>query len=236
VFEDDRPERISGFVSENVPLELVVALDISDSVKPELPLLKAAAVEFLAAIPATDFVTVLAFNNNVFPLTVRQTDPAERVKALDRLESWGGTYLYDTMMQGVDLLDQRPGRKVFMVFTDGEDQGSQALLNNVQARLRGSEAIVYMVGAGRSMADDGLRRDMRELSEPTGGRAIFIDKIDKLRDVFRQLIQELSTQYLLSYVPSNASQDDTWRRIRVTVDGFKDVRAREGYRSSAPAK
>jgi Ca-activated chloride channel family protein len=236
VFEDDRPERIVEFASENVPLELVVALDISDSVKPELSLLKAAAAEFLTAIPATDFVTVIAFNNTIFPLTVRQANPVERVKALEGLEAWGRTSLYDAMLHGVDVLSQHPGRKVLMVFTDGEDQGSQALFTTVQTRLRSSEAVVYMVGVGRAMADDTLRKDMRHLSEPTGGRAIFSDKMDKLRDIFRQLVQELSTQYLLSYVPSNSKQDDTWRRIRVTVDGHKDVHAREGYRASSAAR
>ena len=84
---------------------------------------------------------------------------------------------------------------MLVVFTDGEDQGSRTTFADAQRRVGETEALVYMVGTGRALDRETFRREMRTLSEPTGGRAIFTDDIEKLRDAFRELVQELSTQY-----------------------------------------
>jgi Ca-activated chloride channel family protein len=72
---------------------------------------------------------------------------------------------------------------------------------------------------------------MERLSDPTGGRAFFTDSIDELHDAFTDLLDELSNQYLLGYESTNSKRDDTWRRIKVDVDGQHDIRARQGYRA-----
>jgi len=90
VFEDDRPQAISHFASEDIPLELIVAIDISGSMTPAMPKLKSAVKEFLGAVPPADQVTLLGFNDNIIALTRKATDPAERVKAVDRLAPWIG--------------------------------------------------------------------------------------------------------------------------------------------------
>jgi Ca-activated chloride channel family protein len=233
IYEDDREERLTGFAAEDVPLELIVAVDVSDSMAADLPQLKTAAAELLGAIPAGTAVTVIAFNHEAFPIAVRQTDPALRLAALDKLKSWGSTALYDTIVLGVNRFGQQQGRKVLVVFTDGEDQGSRATLADAQVQLRDSDAVVYVVGAGRALGSEAFRRGLRVLSEATGGRAIFTDRIDRLREVFRELVEELSAQYLLSYIPTRPDADGTWRRIRVAVKGYDDVRARQGYRAVA---
>jgi VWFA-related protein len=71
------------------------------------------------------------------------------------------------------------------------------------------------------------------LSRPTGGRALFTENVDALRSAFRDLLEELSQQYLLGYPPTNSVRDDTFRRITVNVDGPYHVRARQGYRAAA---
>ena len=126
VSEDDRPQMISHFASEDVPLELIVAVDISGSMTPAMPKLKTAVKEFLGCGAARDQVTLLGFNDTMFRCTRKATDPAERVKAVDRLAPWGSTALYDVIMRGVDMLGRQVGRKALVVFTDGEDQGSHA--------------------------------------------------------------------------------------------------------------
>src|SRR5437762_5038102 len=85
VFEDNHPQAISHFASENVPLELVVAIDISGSMAPSMPKLKPAVKEFLGDVPPQAQVTLLGFNDSIFTLTRKQTDPSERIKAVDRL-------------------------------------------------------------------------------------------------------------------------------------------------------
>lgn len=230
VSEDGRPQAISHFTSEDVPLELVAAVDISGSMAPAMPKLKKAVKEFLGDVPTEDQVTLLGFNDNIFTLTRKATDPADRAKAVDRLAPWGSTALYDVLLRGVEMLGRQTGRKALVVFTDGEDQGSHATIGDVERRLQSSDVTLYMIGQGRGVTMEPLRKIMERLATPTGGRAMFTDSIDELHDAFTELLDELSNQYLLGYAPSNTKRDDRWRRIKVDVDGQRDVRARQGYR------
>ncbi len=233
VFEDNRVQTITHFASEDVPLELLVAIDISGSMSPAMPKLKTAVKEFLSAVPPQDKVTLLGFNDSIFTLTRKATDQAERAKAVDRLAPWGSTALYDVILRGVEMLGRQTGRKALVVFTDGEDQGSHATLNDVERRLQSSDTTLYMIGQGRGVTLESLKRVMERLVLPTGGRALFTDSVDELHAAFGDLLDELSNQYLLGYSSSNDKRDDAWRRIRVDVDGHHDVRARQGYRTTA---
>jgi Ca-activated chloride channel family protein len=233
VLEDGQPQAITHFASEDVPLELVAAVDISGSMGPAMPRVKTAVKGFLADVPPQHQVTLLGFNDNIFTLTRKTTDPAERMKAVDRLAPWGSTALYDALLRGVEILGRQTGRKALVVFSDGEDQGSHATINDVERRLQSSDVTVYMIAQGRGLTMDPLRRLMERVATPTGGRAIFTDSIDELHEAFAELLDELSNQYLLGYQSTNSRRDDAWRRITVDVDGHNDVRARLGYRAIA---
>jgi Ca-activated chloride channel family protein len=119
------------------------------------------------------------------------------------------------------------------VFTDGEDQGSHATIEDVEQRLQSSDVTLYMIGQGRGTSLEPLKKVMRRLSEPTGGRALFTEKIEQLHEVFAELLDELSNQYLLGYVPTNLKRDGALRTIKVQVDGYPGVRARTSYRMTA---
>ena len=230
LFEDNQPQAISHFASEDLPLDLIVAIDISGSMTPSMAKLKTAVKAFLGDVPVQDQVTLLGFNDSIFTLTRKQTNPAERVKAVDRLAPWGSTALYDVILRGVDMLGRQPGRKALIVFTDGEDQGSHATMGDVERRLQSSDVTLYMIGQGRGVTIESLRRIMERLASPTGGRALFTESIDELHGAFGDLLDELSNQYLLGYASNNPKRDDSWRRIRVEVDGHREVRSRQGYR------
>ena len=230
VFEDNRPQEISHFASEDIPLELIVAIDISGSMTPSMTKLKTAVKTFLGDLPPQNQVTLLGFNDTIFTLTRRQTNPAERVKAVDRLAPWGSTALYDVILRGTEMLGRQPGRKALIVFTDGEDQGSHATIGDVERKLQSSDVTLYMIGQGRGVTMEPLKKIMARLATPTGGRALFTESVDELHGAFGDLLDELSNQYLLGYASNSPKRDDAWRRIRVEVDGHKDVRARQGYR------
>jgi Ca-activated chloride channel homolog len=233
VLEDGRPQTITHFASEDVPLELLAAIDISGSMAPSMVKLKSAVKQFLGDVPPQDQVTLLGFNDNIFTLTRKQTDPAERIKAVDRLAPWGSTALYDVLLRGVEMLGRQTGRKALIVFTDGEDQGSHATISDVERRLQSSDVTLYMIGQGRGVTMDSLRRVMERLANPTGGRALFTENADELHSAFADLLDELSNQYLLGYQSTNSKRDDQWRRIKVEVEGHHEVRARQGYRAMA---
>jgi len=200
---------------------------------PAIPKLKKAVKEFLSEVPPQDLVTLLGFNDSIFTLTRKSADQAERAKAVDRLAPWGQTALYDVILRGLEMLGRRTGRKALIVFTDGEDQGSHATLNEVERRLQSSDTTLYMIGQGRGVTLLSLKKIMERLALPTGGRALFTDSIDELHTAFGDLLDELSNQYLLGYSSTNDKRDDAWRRIRVDVDGHYEIRARQGYRLSS---
>ena len=234
VLEDGKPQTITYFASEDVPLELVVAVDISGSMATAMPKLKAAAKAFLGAVPAENRLSLWGFNDNVLALTRRSTDsPEERIKAVDRIASWGATALYDVIARGIDTLGMRTGRKALVVFTDGEDQGSHVTLDQVEQRLQASDVTLYMIGQGRGLSVDRLKKIMERLSMPTGGRVFAMSSIDELSGAFDTLLEELSHQYLIGYPPPGDTRDGKFHEIRVRVDGHKNVRARNGYRFTA---
>ena len=230
VFEDNRIQEISHFASEDIPLELLVAIDISGSMGPSMGKLKAAVKEFLSDVPEQDQVTLLGFNDSIFTLTRKQTNLAERAKAVDRLASWGSTALYDVVLRGVEMLGRQVGRKALVIFTDGEDQGSHATLGDVERKLQSSDVTLYMIGQGRGVTMEPLKKVMERIANPTGGRALFTEAIDELHGAFGELLDELSNQYLIGYASTNPVHDNSWRRIHVEVDGHHEVRARQGYR------
>jgi len=233
VFEDGVPQAVTNFAAEDVPLELISAVDISGSMAPAMPKLKKAVKDFLTALPAKAPVTLLGFNDIIFTLARKTTDPAERVKALDPLSAWGATALYDVIIEGINTLGKQIGRKSLVVLSDGEDQGSHATIDDVERRLESSDVTLYMIGQGRGTSVDRLKKVMERLAAPTGGRAFTTDSIDELHVAFDELLDELSHQYLLGYQPTNKKRDDTWREIKVLVDGHKSIRARQGYRAVA---
>ena len=233
VLEDGHPQTITHFASEDVPLELIAAIDISGSMGPAMPRVKTAVKGFLGDVAPEHQVTLLGFNDNIFTLTRKTTDRAERIKSVDRLAPWGSTALYDVLLRGVEMLGRQTGRKALVVFSDGEDQGSHATINDVERRLQSSDVTLYMIAQGRGVTMEPLRRIMDRLAAPTGGRALFTESMDELHTAFGQLLDELSNQYLLGYQSTNTKRDDAWRKIKVDVDGHSEVRARLGYRALA---
>jgi Ca-activated chloride channel homolog len=233
VREDGVPQRLTAFSGENTPLELVVAVDVSDSMRGAMPTLKAAARAFLSALRPSDQVTLVAFNDNIFTLARRSTDPATRLKAVDHLQPWGGTALYDAILTSLNAVGRQPGRRALVVFTDGEDQNSASSMKRVEARLETSDATIYTIGLGRSVRDHTLAAILDHMADISGGRAFLIDNASELDRVFGSIVEELSNQYLLSYASSNDKRDGTWRTIQVDVTGKQyRVRHRKGYRAA----
>ncbi len=237
VKEDGVLQRITAFAGENIPLEIVVAVDVSQSMTEAMPTLKVAVRTFLEALRPADQVTLLAFNDNIFTPARRSTEPAQRIRAVDRLAPWGGTALFDAMLTALNTVGKQPGRRSIVVFSDGEDQNSVATLKRVESRLETSDATIYTIGLGRSVKDRDLALVMARMSQMSGGRSFLIDDIQQLETVFADIVEELSNQYLISYGSTNDAHDGTWRKIQVelTEKNYR-VRHRQGYRAAGGKK
>lgn len=233
VAEDGRPQEIAHFIGPGSAREVVAAVDMSGSMADAMGGLKEAVKGFLRTLRPEDSSTLIAFNDSLFTLARRETDPAARERAVDRLAPWGGTALYDALLRGMELLSKQKGRKALVVFTDGEDQSSLASVTQVERRLETSDAPVYVIGQGRGTDTPELQRIIRHISGLSGGRSFHTNRQDELEQAFAEIAEELSNQYLLAYDPTNAERDGSWRTITVTVPGYQ-VRARAGYRAVAP--
>ena len=235
LFEDGVPQRITHFSSEGSPLELVIAVDVSESMTPAMPQLKTSVKKFLAALGPSDQVTLTAFNDNLFTLTRRETSAEQRLRAVDRLAPWGGTALYDVIVRGLQLLSNQPGRRVLVVFSDGDDRTSHATIESVEQAVRASDATLFMVALGRGVRNANLKNSIERLVDLSGGRALFVERSDRLDQPFAEILEELANQYLLGYQTTNSKRDGSWREIKLELrKESHSVRARQGYR--APEK
>ncbi|HMC77142.1 MAG TPA: VWA domain-containing protein [Vicinamibacterales bacterium] len=236
VYDENTAQTLTNFAAENIPLELVTAIDVSASMQEALPAVKRRAIDFLAQLRAADQVTVIGFNDTIFTPARRATDQAARARAIGRLAPWGQTALYDAVIHALDLLGRQSGRRALVVFSDGEDQASHASMASVVKRAEASDATIYMIGQGRALQVSALQQLMRQLAAGSGGRAFFSEQEEKLEAIFREILEDLRHQYLLGYsAPDNARGGDL-HRIRVEVPGHDyKVRARQSYRL-APRK
>jgi Ca-activated chloride channel homolog len=233
--ENDVPQTISSLASEDAPLELVLAVDVSGSMGASIEDLKGAVRQFFSQLQPTDRVTLVAFNEEMFVLAKRETDAAARQRAVDALASWGNTSLYDVIVRSLDLLSKQPGRRALVVFSDGEDSSSQTTRAAVDRALKESDATLFTVALGRGREVQTLKDTLEALSEPSGGQLIVADGADDLRRAFDEVLKDLKHQYLLGFQSTNTALDGTWRRLTVEVPGGRyRVRARQGYMAAKP--
>ena len=232
VYEDGQPQELTHFIGEDAERELVVAVDMSGSMGPAMAVCREAVKRFLASLRPIDHVTLLAFNDGVFTVARREATPEARLRAVDRLRSWGSTAFYDAVLKGLALLERNRGRRALVVFTDGEDMVSHATAAEVQSRIEVSATPVYIVAQGRGVREPALKRVLDRVADVSGGRAFYSDRIEQLEGLFAEIREDIASQYLLAYTPADAEADGRWREIRVEVPKEKyAVRARQGYRA-----
>jgi Ca-activated chloride channel family protein len=231
VYDNDRRQTITAFQSENIDLELVSAIDVSSSMKDALPRVKESAKRFLAGLRGGDHVTLLAFNDIVYTLAQRTRDQNTRVMAIDRMRAWGGTALYDVVVDGLKRLERLTGRRSLVLFSDGDDQSSHATLEAAIAHAEGSDATIYAIGQGRAVRTRELQSVLARFATISGGRAFFTEDVSRLDRFFEEILEDLSNQYLISYNYPDAERDGQWHKVRLEVgDGDYEVRVRPGYR------
>jgi Ca-activated chloride channel homolog len=237
VFEDDAPQQVIALASEESPLDLVLAIDISGSMEGALAEVKSAVKQLLSQLRTGDAATLIGFNDNTFLVAEREKDQQAREEAVDLLSAWGGTALYDATVRAVELVGRNPGRKGVVVFSDGDDRHSLTSPETAAARVQGGNAMLYTVGFGAGASVTTLRDRLQHYASATGGRAFFPRQSVELAQVFGHIVAELSNQYVLSYVSTNTRKDGAWRAIRVKVrSGKYEVRARRGYQAHAPQR
>ena len=232
IVEDGVKQDIASMVSEDAPLDLVLAIDVSGSMEHALDDVKVAVKQLLSKLRPGDAATIIGFNDTMFLAAEREKDQKAREEAVDLLTSWGGTALYDATVHAIDLVSRDWGRKGIIIFSDGDDRNSITTRDGATSRVQASDAMLYTIGFGGGANIPSLKLKLENYARATGGRAFFPQRASDLNSVFDEIVAELANQYVLSYASTNQKQDNSWRNIKVKMKNVKyDVRARDGYRS-----
>ena len=239
--EDNREQRIAVFDKESAqPISIALTIDTSLSTRHDLPLEQASAKRFVHAIlRPVDALSVYDFSEVVHDDTRGFTADLKRIdESVDHIRVGAATALYDAVYLTSRSLEHRKGRKVIVLITDGEDTVSKVDYKAAVRAAVEAEALVYSIiivpienSAGREI---GGEHALIQLSEDTGGKYYYAVSTSQLDDAFRKISDELRTQYLLAYYPSQRTSFSEFRRIEVKVAGVPDVAAyrvrhRAGY-------
>jgi Ca-activated chloride channel family protein len=238
VYDNGKLQAINLFDNKPQPITVVVMLDTSGSMTMALDLVKRAAEQFLIRLLPDDQGMVGAFNDKIeFHPEGFTNNRDELVSLLKELDFGYPTRLYDAVNQSMAQLKGIPGRKVILVFTDGDDNSSKFGSGDVTDRGRLEEVMVYSIGLEneyfdgahkvRSSPDRGLKR----LSEETGGGFFLLKKTDELTTTFTRVAQELHSQYVLGFSPQVLDGKVHKLEVKVKKPGMV-VRARKSYVAS----
>jgi Ca-activated chloride channel family protein len=243
LLEDDVPQKIAVFGKESeLPLSIVLDIDTSLSTRKDLPLELNSARHFARAIlRPVDGLAVYGFSEVVDEVVPFTSDLRTIDHGIEHLHLGAATALYDAIYVGSEALERRQGRKVLVVITDGGDTVSKVDYQEALRAAQISEAIVYSIivvpieaSAGR---DTGGEHALIQLSADTGGKYFYATTVPQLEQAFQTISDELRTQYLLAYYPTQRLADSDFRRITVNLVAVPDMpvyktRHRTGYYTS----
>jgi Ca-activated chloride channel family protein len=240
IYDNGKLQTITSFDNKPLPITVIVMLDTSGSMTVALDLVKRAAEEFLMRLLPEDQGMVGAFNDKIQFLPDEFTGNRDHlIRSLKDLDFGYPTRLYDAVNQSMAQLKGIPGRRVVLVFTDGDDNASKVGSGDVTDRARLEDVMVYSIGLEttyfngqqrvRSSPDRGLKR----LSEETGGGFFLLKKTDELGPTFTRVAQELHSQYVLGFSPQVLDGKVHKLELKIKQKPSMNARARKSYVASS---
>jgi Ca-activated chloride channel family protein len=229
VAEDGVPQRITAFAAGEFPLAVAIGLDRSFSMGGRgnrLAVARSAARTFIGQLRPADQVMVVAIGSETEIVAPLSTDHRAALAAIDGVDAWGTTPLYDATLSAIEAVQSAKGRRALVVLSDGTDRYSDTSATDLVERARRRDVLVYPIALGPSRPPI-----FAELAAATGGRSFHAQEPRELSADVTAIAQELRFQYLLGYVPSRpATPGAAWHTIEVTVNRpDARVRARDGY-------
>jgi Ca-activated chloride channel family protein len=235
IYEDGVLQSVTNFTQQiDLPLTIALCVDTSSSVRLKLPFEKEAAVEFLFSVMRPfDRVALVEFDTGVTLIHDFTSNPNDLVREIEQLKAGGGTSLYDAIyLVSEQKMLNEPGRKTVVILSDGADLTSKHDFEETLRMAYQAEVTVYAISTTRFGADVDHEGDnaLKQLTESTGGRVFFPYSSSQLNEAFREIDQELRSQYNLTYVPINRRKDGEFREVKVKVarDSI-NIRHRKGY-------
>src|SRR5712692_1142986 len=239
IFDNDKPQPIVYFDNSIHPINVVVMLDTSGSMTLTIDLLKRAAEQFIIRLLPEDKARVGAFNDKI-QINARWSNNRDQlVTDVKDLDYGNGTRLWDAVGTALDELKGIEGRRVILVFTDGDDTESKTMnLGRVIERARVDEVMIYAIGLEsryfngqtqvRTRPDAGLRR----VADETGGGYFELTKASELASTFTKVAQELHSQYVIGFTPTQLDNRVHKLAVKMKQPGMT-ARARRSYLAAA---
>ena len=241
--EDGTPQTIAFFTKESeLPLSIVVALDTSLSTKKDIHLELESARRFIHGIMRPqDAVSLYRFDAEVERVQNFTNDLHRIDRGIETIQAGSATAMYDAIYLSTRDLEKRQGRKVLVIITDGDDTFSKVDYPDALRSAEQSEAIVYPIIIVPIAADAGRNTGgehaLMQFANDTGGKYFYAASVAQLDEAFRQVSEELRTQYLLAYYPTKRLSASDFRRVEVTLQNDAagknySARHRSGYYTS----
>lgn len=238
VIEDDKPQSITFFSNEEVPVAVGLVLDNSTSMLTRRAMVLAGTEAFAASSHPDDQMFTVVFNENVrlgLPPAAPFTQSRSMLQAsIHRFVPGGKTAFHDAVVAGLEHLEEASHQKrVLVVLSDGEDNASQHSEDAMVQRAIRSDALIYTVSTADLGAKVGKPRLLRKLAEVSGGVNYEPERETEVVEAFQEIAANIRRGYSIGYVPTNSTHDGRYRRVKVQVrtPGRNDlkVRARDGY-------
>jgi Ca-activated chloride channel family protein len=247
VREDGRPQKVQLFAPASSPeerkelaLNLGMLFDTSESMRKDLRLSQQSAVRFLDAIPRARDLVLVFFDRDIRLSRYSSENQQGIFERILETEGGGETALLDAITVYVSRVADTPGRKVLVLFTDGDDTTSRIPAPEVLRLVRSTEVTIYPVafmGHQRPNSAAALRARslLHALADATGGRVFEPAASKELAAIYTSILDELGSQYVLGYVSDNLSRDGKYRSITVKAKApALRLRHRKGYMAPAP--
>ena len=243
VYENGKLQRMTSFRHENVPLALGILIDNSGSMRPKRQKVNEAALNLVRSSNSHDEVFVVNFGEQYY-LDQDFTDDIAKLKtALDKVETWGSTALYDALVASAAHIreDARIQKRVLLVVTDGKDNASQESLDEtVQQLQREDGPVVYVIAfVDETKSASSTIRALQAISLNTGGTAYFPKDLNQVDAITKSIAYDIRDQYVIGYKSSNPMAGHAYHAIDVQAsDAGRHrlrVRTRTGYYSESSA-
>lgn len=238
ILDENKLQDIDLFVNEVQPITVVVLLDRSASMTSNFKLLREGAEQFLLRLLPADKASVGGFSDKIQFTSDFSSNRDSLIASLDDLDFGNPTRLYDALGAGLDELKGKEGRRVVLVFTDGDDTSSKIGFGTILDRARTEEVMVYGIGLqsnyfnGVTQVRSRPDRNLRKLADETGGGYFELEKTNELASTFTRVAQELHSQYVLTFTPKNLDGKTHKLAVRVKHPGMT-ARARRSYVATA---
>lgn len=234
IFEDGAEQPITLFQTEETPFAAVILLDTSGSMETRISLARSAAIKFLEGLRPGDATAIYTFDSKLDQLQ-DFSNSSDITEHIFDIKAYGMTVLNDAIYEAAAALSKRPEkRKAIIVLSDGEDTSSKRSADKALKAALAADATIYTVDMS-SIEDGNKRRSqnigvLKNFAEKTGGIFVPTGGGTVMRDTFKRIVDELSSQYTIGYQPANTKMDGKWRSLELRISRPNlTIRTRKGY-------